>query len=309
MPTILKILIITALAGVIIAVFWQQILDIFVPSQQWVYKNYYKITKKTPASFESRIDVVYFNSPSLKEAPKEFRVYVPKAYDENPNEKFPVLYLLHGDPGNDLDWIINTDIQAKLDKMISEKQIKPMLVVFPDGNGPKIKASMYVNATTVDQKMEDYIIKDTISEAEKRYRTKNDRSSRGIGGISSGAYAAMNLGLRHNDLFSIILSFGGYFDNWKGILNKTLDKNQQALNENMPVQYINNLKLDPNTHIFLSVGKIDLPSLKDENKKFDSLLTQKNISHEFVIGKGSHTWSEWGRTIEPALVYTDKNLK
>ena len=63
------------------------------------------------------------------------RVYLPKEYEENLDKKYPVLYVLHGWGGNVTNTTDETRIDSKsiLDKLIDDKEIEPMIVVFvPD---------------------------------------------------------------------------------------------------------------------------------------------------------------------------------
>ena len=51
---------------------------------------------------------------------------------------------------------------------------------------------------------ETYLLKDVITAVDNQLRTKVDPKHRGIGGLSMGGYCALNLGLKHPDLFSVV---------------------------------------------------------------------------------------------------------
>jgi hypothetical protein len=90
------------------------------------------------------------------------------------------VYLLHGNPGRPADWFRGGQVQQVMDAMLRDHLVQPMIVVAPNGSGGWLHDS--------------------------------EMLSRAIGGISSGAYGVLNLGLRHPDLFSVILGEMPYGD-------------------------------------------------------------------------------------------------
>lgn len=63
-------------------------------------------------------------------------------------------------------------------------------------------SSYYVNSAERPQdRYEDYIVKDLIADVESRFPAAVGRSNRAIIGISMGGFGALNLSLRHPDLF------------------------------------------------------------------------------------------------------------
>ena len=56
---------------------------------------------------------------------------------------------------------------------------------------------------------ETYVVQDVVTAVDTKLRTMVDPKSRGIGGLSMGGYCALNLGLKHPDLFSVVLDFSG----------------------------------------------------------------------------------------------------
>src|SRR5258708_3133282 len=159
-----------------------------------IEQTYYRFQPPSspPAHHQSRIDVIQFTSSTLSQS-REAKVYVPEEYDKKSDQHFPVLYLLHGDPGNDDDWLVNAHIQHTLDDLVDKHALQPLIVVFPDGNGPQIKDGQYVDATNLTQNMATYIAQEIVDLIDQKYRTISSREGRSIGGVSSGGYGAANL--------------------------------------------------------------------------------------------------------------------
>ena len=197
----------------------------------------------------ARYRVQEFHSSSLENNPlgspvdRLISVYLPPGYFENTQRKYPVIYYLHGYDGNHSKLTIlptNDDLkklagfltpelaaQIKLDRvacysmlddMISRCELKPFVLVQPDGSllMPKInnakdimtglpatKGSFYVN-TAATGKYEDYIIKDVIRFVESNYRVIPDVSRRAVAGTSMGGYGALSIYFRHPDMFAAV---------------------------------------------------------------------------------------------------------
>lgn len=194
-----------------------------------------------------------------------------------------------------------------MDELIKENKTPALVVVFPDGNGPKIHDSQYINATKISQPSEDYIMEVT-QEVEARYRISPDRSGRGIGGLSSGAYGAMNIGLHHNDYFSIILCHSGYFVNNEGVTEKLLISKEVDRKKNNPLDYISELELNPKTYIYMDTGKSDNKNYVLQNEEMDKALNEKQVEHVLNITDGWHDWNLWSKNIINSLIFLGKYI-
>jgi enterochelin esterase-like enzyme len=76
----------------------------------------------------------------------------------------------------------------------------------------KLGGSFGVNSP-VTGNWEDFIVKDVVEHVDSNYRTIAKPDSRGIAGWSMGGFVAINLGLKHPDLFSVVYGLApGLFD-------------------------------------------------------------------------------------------------
>ena len=116
-----------------------------------------------------RMQDVTFHSASLqREMP--YRVILPASIPAN--QKFPVVYLLHGGGGGYRDWSNYSDVSRFAEQ--------GLILVMPEGN-----ESYYVNAAARPQdRYEDYITKDLISDVEARFPAASGREHRVIVGLS-----------------------------------------------------------------------------------------------------------------------------
>jgi S-formylglutathione hydrolase FrmB len=144
------------------------------------------------------VKTIEFDSPSVGRKLK-YNVVLPGKYDQG-NDRFPVLYLLHGYSGNYLGW-------ARMGVPEYAKQYD-LIVVMPDAGN-----SWYVNwAKSEDgqkNNWEDGILKDLIGHVDANYRTIAKREGRAINGLSMGGFGGLMLGLRHPEMFCSIGSHSG----------------------------------------------------------------------------------------------------
>lgn len=136
--------------------------------------------------------------------PTKVHVNLPTGYNQDPNRRWPVTYVLAG--------MQNT--YASFNKILDGAELTkdyPSIVVSPNGdsgfwsdwyNGGKLGAPKY----------ETYVIDQLIPLVDARYRTLADRPHRAITGVSMGGYGAMMMAARHPDLFAHAASISGAVD-------------------------------------------------------------------------------------------------
>lgn len=266
----------------------------------YLQHKYYQLINVRSNVLRSKIEKHSYISKALDGSEVSYQVYVPDAY--NKGEALPVLYLLHGYPGDDSDWLINGNLQTLLDEWIYEGKIAPLLVVFPDGSGPVVEDSQYLNATEVSQNMESAIL-ELVTLIDNTYKTKTDRNDRAIAGISSGGYGAVNIGLHSNALFSKIISMSGYFINEEGVTNDLLGSNDDVREVNNPLQYTPSLAIDPQTVFYLGIGTNDDEKFVQETKLMAEELNKKGLAVQLNLTKGGHDWALWKSQIKSALTW------
>lgn len=146
---------------------------------------------------------------------RELYVYLPPGYDEE-EKSYPSVYALTGFTGRGKmflnDQAFAPNLAERMDRLVGENKIKPMIVVMPDCF-THYGGSQYINSSATGD-YEDYLIKEIVPFVDENFRTINDKNFRAVMGKSSGGYGALIMALRHADVFALACSTSGdcYFD-------------------------------------------------------------------------------------------------
>ena len=218
-------------------------------------------------------------------------VYLPQDYHEN-NERYPVLYLLHGARGNELSWIHKGNILHNIDSLISSSKMKETIVVFPNVNQYKnerdfgksrLKGAIESFFET-DGIVEAAFMKDVVSVIDSQYRTIPDKEHRAIAGLSIGAMQSMYISANAPESFDYI----GLFSS---MVHPVLRKSEYSsfykrLKRKMEVQFT-----DPPELYYIMVGKTDF--YYPRMMSFSRYLERNGYPYEILLTKGGHQWYNW----------------
>jgi enterochelin esterase-like enzyme len=220
-------------------------------------------------------------------ADKRMHVYLPPDYDKDANARYPVLYLNHGGGDDDAKWT-STDprsggnAQFIIDNLIAAGKAKPMIVVMPN---TRACASATPSAPGKDDACTQEYLKDIIPYIDGHYRTRADRASRALAGLSMGGFVVMHTGLPHLDTFSELYVYSSGHTSAEGL--KQFEENFSAL-----------LK-DPGTNdlfrvpYYMAAGETDI-ALKNGQKVL-ALFNQNGIRNFWILSSGGHEWPNWRR--------------
>jgi S-formylglutathione hydrolase len=134
-------------------------------------------------------------------------VYLPPSYGTNSNQRYPVVYLLHGYGLTGERWMTFGNLAEASDGDIAAGTMKEMILVNPDAF-TKYNGSMYSASPTTGD-WEAYIADELVSYIDSHYRTIPDRMSRGLGGHSMGGYGTIRIGMKRPDVFSSLYIMSG----------------------------------------------------------------------------------------------------
>ena len=142
---------------------------------------------------------------------RSYDVYLPPGYSRAAagGARFGALYLLHGSPGWPRLFVDAGNVGVAMDTLVARGRIRPFLIVLPDGRDGSFKSDTEW-ADSAHGRYESHVL-DVVRAVDRRRPTLSDRDHRALAGNSVGAYAAVNLALRHLDVFGTVESWSGYF--------------------------------------------------------------------------------------------------
>jgi putative tributyrin esterase len=228
----------------------------------------------------------------------KYRVLLPEGYERS-DERYRVLYLLHGLTGDYMDWSTRTDLAAIARGV-------PLVIVMPDGEN-----AWYTNAADKGPRFEDYIADDLVKDVESKYRVIRSRYGRAIAGLSMGGYGALKIGLKRPGTFAA----AGGFSSALGVTDPKFDDGLTAYKEQLYKIYgpagsetrtANDILLIAEKAVparapalYLDCGTED--GLLDSNRELVAALKKRGVAYEYHEVPGAHTWQYWNRRVEVFL--------
>jgi len=165
--------------------------------------DYYRFNKNIPHGQVRSI--LYWSDINGME--RHCNVYVPAEYEQNPNKRYPVLYLLHGWGEDENGWSNQGHMSNIMDGLITAGKAVPMIVVMDCGD---IKTSPDVRKASTNDVTQIYV-KDLIPFIDKTFRTKSDRENRAMAGLSRGGMQTTSTVFNNMDKFAWMGTFSGFF--------------------------------------------------------------------------------------------------
>lgn len=133
-----------------------------------------------------------------------YMVYLPPDYTAD--NRYPVWYAMHGYSGSETQWLRDAGIGKVADALMQSGALAPMLMVFPL---TRYDSAKVIQEDLRDGKrdatlMEQFLCGELIPAIDAQYATQAEPQGRYIGGFSMGGQFALQIGLRHPELFSKI---------------------------------------------------------------------------------------------------------
>ncbi|HLJ26344.1 MAG TPA: alpha/beta hydrolase family protein [Candidatus Angelobacter sp.] len=235
---------------------------------------------------------IIFHSVALNRD-MQYRVILPASISVG--QELRTIYLLHGAGGSFHDWSNYSDVARFAEG--------GLVLVMPEGD-----SSYYTNSAERPQdRYEDYIVKDLISDVEGRFPVASGRSSRTIVGVSMGGFGAVKLALKHPELFAFAAGISSAIDvpgrpfsikrisQWRFHKSVFGDWGSQTRQENDPFVLARSADPARTPYVFLSCGEQE--GLLPANRKFAELLAQRHFQFEFHSVPGGHDWKQWNERL------------
>lgn len=209
------------------------------------------------------------------------KVYLPPGY--SPDQKYPVLYLLHGIGGDQNEWTGYVHADAIIDNLIAARRAVPMIVVFPNGRAlpdDRIPKNPFnpENAAAFGRFERD-LLDSLIPAVQAKYPALGDRAHRALAGLSMGGGQTFNIGLAHLDTFA-----------WLGAFSAAPNTRPPAELVPDPAAARAQLRL-----LYLSCGNRD--GLINFSQGVHRYLQTHDVPHVWNVDDHGHDGDSWGSNL------------
>jgi len=238
-----------------------------------------------------RVTAVWYPSPSIGMS-RRMLVYTPPGYEKG-NERYPVLYLLHGAGGDEEAWINRGRANYILDNLIAAGKAAPMLVVVTNGipavpSAPadrpmRAGAGAFPSPSAMTTGLfEVSLVKDVIPFVEGNFRVKAAPEHRALAGLSMGGYHTQRISNANPGMFKYI-----------GVMSMGLPRIGGAYDQQAHVAQLQALKASSPKAYYVFCGKTDF--LYASVTELRALYEQIGINYVYRESEGGHTWMNWRR--------------
>jgi len=237
-----------------------------------------------------------------------YMVYLPDGYQRG-DQRYPVLYLLHGAGGDEKAWAEAGGIKSTADRMMKSGDIPPSIIVMPGCRG-----CWWIDG--INDKAETAFWSDLMPAITQRYRIIDSREGRLIGGLSAGGFGAVRFAMKYPGQFAAVaaLSPAVYADEPPAISSARVQSpflkpdgsfDPAAWRAQNYTSFIDDyFKQKQRVPFYLVSGDNDGFGIAFETMTlFKRMWERQPDMAELRIVDGDHSWQIWSRSIEDAMRY------
>ncbi|WP_067829100.1 alpha/beta hydrolase-fold protein [Actinomadura kijaniata] len=169
------------------------------------------------ADLAGRLDEHVLDSALLRDNPlgdpheRPLWVYTPPGYDDEPERRYPTVYVIQGFTGHVAMWRNRMPFRQPFpetaDAVFARGEAPPAIVVYVDA-WTSYGGSQFIDSPGTGR-YHSYLCEEVVPWVDARYRTVNAPEHRAIMGKSSGGYGAMVTPMLRPDLFGALATHAG----------------------------------------------------------------------------------------------------
>jgi len=233
-------------------------------------------TQVRPDIPHGKLETITYNSKSIG-VDRKAVVYTPPNYD--PNQKYPVLYLMHGIGGNENNWT-SFGANTILDNLIADGKAVPMIIVMPNGRATAEPPSNNIMADfNYYADLEPDLLNDLMPYIESHYSVATDRKHQALNGFSMGGGQGLNFGINNIEKFAYV---GGF---------------SAAPNLQRPNVLVPKIQQAKDKLSLLWIGCGDKDNLITGSWNLHQALDEAKIDHVWYLDSGVHEVPVWNNNL------------
>ncbi|MBS0359989.1 MAG: esterase [Proteobacteria bacterium] len=277
------------------------------------------VTAAETASAKGATRRIALRSPLLP-AEVNVTIYTPAGHRSSPASPLPLMLLLHGGNGSDLDLL---RFIPAIDTAIAEGRLPPMVIATPSAG-----RSLYMDFHDGSQRWESFILSDLLAHLRKELPVSKERRSTFIGGFSMGGLGSLRIAFKHPEVFGAVAAVEPAIEpalSWSKVGPRVKFWRPDAVIQPMfgaPVDLdywaANNpatiAKRDParlfDLPIYLEVGDQDMLYLTQGVEFLHRILFDAGLGHEYRIVHGAdHVGPSLAPRVIDALAFIGRQIQ
>jgi enterochelin esterase-like enzyme len=273
----------------------------------WLYRGFPKPSDPTYVATQGTERTIEVASPALGGRRQQVDVYLPPGYATT-SRRYPVLYLLHGEPGRPGAFLATVRMGVVEDELVALRRARPVILVMPYGSTGTFTDEEWADGVRPHEGWATFLARDVVRAIDRRYRTIRAPWARGLGGLSEGGYGAINIAIQHPREFGFVESWSGYEK--ADDLGSIFGHRPALLRANTPLESLpgSAAPLRRNrTFFWIYTGTDD--RFRPQNRAFAKLLEREGIPHRFFLVHGGHNWALWRGNAAGAYLAASHHLR
>ena len=226
--------------------------------------------------------------------------------------RFPVIELIHGQPGQPQDWITVVGVTDTFNRLLADNAAQPAVLVMPDANGGQQVSLQCLNQVGGPQDLT-YLAVDLPTQIAGSLRVLPPGPGWGLAGYSEGGFCTANMALRYPHRYGFAGVLSGYFtpdDNeLASRLVNPFGGNTRLREQNTPRDEIQKLPVSAVIPRFwLGAGAADRQDVAGTEAFWRELRQRQDDAPLTLTPGGGHTMTTWRAQLPPMLTWMTQGL-
>jgi enterochelin esterase-like enzyme len=243
-------------------------------------------------------------------------VYLPPQYFQRSFRayRFPVIELIHGQPGEPQDWISVVGVTRAFGHLLAVRHARPAVLVMPDANGGDRISLQCLDQVGGPQDLT-YLAVDLPGQLARTLRVRPPGPGWGVAGYSEGGFCAANMALRFPRRYGAAGVLSGYFapfDNRLAASGPAISPFGGSIELRERNTPLDELRALPAAAIiprfWLGAGAADGEAVADAETFRQVLLPRQGTVPLTLTPGGGHTMTTWRAELPPLLAWMTPRL-
>jgi len=214
-----------------------------------------------------------------------YNICLPPQYDAKNQQRFPVIYYLHGYEGNESSYLEYAKYWRD-----AASRFGPAILVFVNGG----ETSFFCDSPNGAVPAETLLVKELIPHIDQTFRTVTNSAGRSLHGYSMGGFGALKLAFKYPETFGSVVAYGATLSDaaeFKKHLGKVFaqmfgtDPKRFADNDPFALVERNAEKIHNRVAVSMVVGTKD--DFLARNRALHEKLQQLKIQHSYEEVRGA----------------------